>query len=401
MPPRWYNRLLLLLSSLACLFSVADTLLNAQDPPPPLEPVVVAQPEGTPEFKPLFPGEGLAGWTPEAGASFVNHDGMIASEGKADYPAWLRSNDIYENFILRFEFKTGNYGEGGIFLHAPRHGRNSRVGFEIQLSDDVRDPGPVVISTGAIYGSVPPLKQAAKPLGEWNQVEVMFDWPQLKVILNGEVVQDLNVEENPDLKYRLRSGYLGLQDRGKQIVFRNLEIKALPGKEKWITLFDGKSFDGWSVLQPEGAQWKREEGDLVATDGNGYLVSEQEWQDFELQTYVKSSPLANGGIFFRWKSLVPKDRGNEIQIEDIPDSNNPTGSVYDLAYASKFPITPGEWYLMQIRVEGPRAVIRVNGETVAETDQLNVIRAGHIALQMHKRDAWVRFQDIKLKVLPE
>ena len=74
---------------------------------------------------------------------------------------------------------------------------------------------------------------------------------------------------------------------------------------------------------------------------------------------------------------------------------------YDLAYANKFPITPGEWYLMQIRVEGPRAMIRVNGETVAETDQLIVIRPGHVALQMHKRGAWVRFQDIKLKVLPE
>lgn len=400
MRPRWYNRLLLVLSSIGCLFSVAGTLLNAQDAPP-AEAVVVAQPEGSSEFKPLFPADGLAGWTPEGGASFVNREGMIASEGKADYPAWLRSNEIYENFVLRFEFKTGNYGEGGVFLHAPRHGRNSRVGFEIQLSDDIRDPGPVVISTGAIYGSVSPLKQAAKPLGEWNQVEITFDWPLLKVTLNGEVVQDLNVEENPDLKYRLRSGYLGLQDRGKQIVFRNMEIKQLPGKEKWLILFDGKSFDGWSVLQPEGAQWKREDGDLVATDGNGYLVSEQEWQDFELQTYVKSSPLANGGIFFRWKSLVPKDRGNEIQIEDIPDSNNPTGSVYDLAYANKFPITPGEWYLMQIRVEGPRAVVRVNGETVAETDQLKVIRPGHIALQMHKRGAWVRFQDIKLKVLPE
>jgi hypothetical protein len=111
--------------------------------------------------------------------------------------------------------------------------------------------------------------------------------------------------------------------------------------------------------------------------------------------------LSNGGIFFRWKSLVPKDRGNEIQIEDIADSNNPTGSVYDLAYADKFPITPGEWYLMQIRIEGSKAVIRVNGETVAETDQLQIIRPGHIALQMHNRDAWIRFQDIKLKVLPE
>lgn len=402
MQSRWYPRVLLSLASLGCVVSIAGQWLAAQEAPAaPAEAVVVAQPADPAGFTPLFAAEGFAGWVPEAGASFTNRDGVITSTGKADYPAWLRSEEDFENFELRFEFKTGNYGEGGVFLHAPLHGRNSRVGFEVQLSDDVRDPGPVVISTGAIFGAVPPLKQAARPLGEWNQVEILFDWPTLKVTLNGEVVQDLNVEENPDLRYRLQSGYLGLQDRGKQIAFRNVEIKRLPGKEQWQTLFNGRSFDGWSILQPEGAEWKREGKDLVASDGNGYLVSEQEWQDFELQTYVKSSPLANGGIFFRWKSLVPKDRGNEVQIEDIPDSNNPTGSVYDLAFANKFPITPGEWYLMQIRVEGPRAVIRVNGEMVAETDQLQIIRPGHIALQMHSRDAWIRFQEIKLKMLPE
>lgn len=350
-------------------------------------------------FRPLFNGSDLAGWVDEGGAGFVWQDGELHCTGAGDYPTWLRSEAQFENFVLRFEFKLGLYGEGGIFLHAPLHGRNSRVGFEVQVSDDTRNPVPVTISSGAIFGAIPPSMQNSRPLGEWNQVEVLFDWPQLRVTLNGEVVQDLNVEEHETLRHRLRRGYLGIQDRGKRVAYRNLEIKELPDKENWEPLFNGRNFDGWAIVQPEGARWQVVDGVIVASDGDGYLVTQQQFDDFELHAYVKTTRLANGGIFFRWNSLVPKDRGYEVQIEDIADSNNPTGSIYDVVRAELEPARPEEWYLMQIRVQGSTCVVTVDGQVAAQTDALELVRSGHIALQMHDRNATIWFKGLTLKRL--
>jgi hypothetical protein len=350
-------------------------------------------------FEPLLNGRDLSGWVAEHGARFVMEEDRLVCLGEGDFPAWLRSEEIFENYILRFEFRLGVYGEGGVFLHAPRHGRNSTVGCEVQLSDDTRNAVPVTISSGAIFGAVAPRVQASRPLGAWNEVEVICDGPKLQVTLNGELVQDLDRDADPELRFRLRRGFLGFQDRGARHEYRNLRIKRLPSREAWEPLFTGHNFDGWAVLQPEQARWLIDRGTILAENGNGYLVTEREFQDFDLHVYVQTSKFANGGIFFRWKSLVPKDRGNEIQIEDVLDSNNPTGSVYDLARADPLPVQPEEWYLMQIRVQGNTCVVRVNGKTVAQTDRISIIRPGHIALQMHRRDSWIRFADPQIRIL--
>lgn len=351
------------------------------------------------DWRPLFNGRDLAGWVREGNAGFeAQADGVIHCNGNGNYPAWLRSEREYENFELEFEYRLENYGEGGVFLHAPLHGRNSNVGFEIQLSDDTRHPGTCTASSGAVFGVLPPREHAAD-VDAWNLVQVRFDWPRLQVTINGAVVQDVNVDEHEELRFRKRSGYLGLQDRGKPTWYRNLRIRELPSRERWTDLFNGRDFAGWDRSEAGDVQWSVEEGAIVARDGNGYLITEGEWRDFMFETYVQASPLSNGGMFFRWKSLVPKDRGYEIQIEDIPDSNNPTGSIYDVARAHEPPATPGEWYLMQLFVKGPEAVVRVNGRTVAKTDRLTIIRDGHIALQMHQEDSVIRFKQVRVRAL--
>lgn len=344
-------------------------------------------------FSPLFNGRDLAGWVKEGPAGFRVKGGELICDGSGNYPTWLRTEETFENFILRLEFRHGLYGDSGVFLQAPKHGRNSNVGFEVQISDDTRDPGLVAHSCGAIFAAVPPLVRAAKPLEEWNQLEIEFDWPKLRVTLNGKVVQDLDIDRHPELRERLRSGYLGLQDRGAVVHFRNIRVKRLPAKEVWKTLFNGKDFTGWK-FHDEGAKWSIEEGAIVGRNGNGYCMTQQEFTNFDLRLYVQSSHLSNGGVFIRWKSRA--DRGAEIQIEDIPDSNNPTGSVYDRARATHLPLTPGEWALMQIRAEGSVVAVRVNGELVARAVNVSA-RPGTISLQMHKRGGVVRFKDIQIK----
>jgi hypothetical protein len=222
-----------------------------------------------------------------------------------------------------------------------------------------------------------------------------MDWPTYRATLNGTVIQNLDLEEHPDLRDRYRSGYIGLQDNGWESWTRNIFIKELPGKEEWISLFNGKNLDGWTKY--EGGTWEAQNGLLIGSNGHGHLANDQVFQDCEIQMYVKTINVANGGVFFRWQN--ERDRGYEIQIFTNPDANHQTGSLYGLARATHLPTRDGEWFPLQIIVKGSRCIVRINGETVVDYDKLKNTQPGHIALQIHKDDSTIWFEDIKVKRL--
>ena len=352
-------------------------------------------------FQPLFNGKDLAGWVKEGLAGFEVKDGMLVCNGSGNYPSWLRTEEVFENFALRLEYRNLWGAEGGVFFSAPLHGRISRVGFDVRIASNT---GRITdFSPGAIFEAVAPLCEAAYHYNDpqWNKLEIVMDWPRLRVTLNGRIVQDLNVEEHPSLRHRPRFGYIGLQDRGKPILFRNLAVKRLPDKQRgqWRPLCNGKDLKGWTISEKCSARWSYEDGSIVARDGHGYLVTDQVYQNCDFQTYVQSSLLANGGVFFRWKDL--RNRGFEIQVEDIPDSQDPTGSIYGRVRARCLPFQAGTWVLMQVFLKGRHCLVRVDGVTVAETEALPVDRSGHISLQMHTEKGWIRYKDPRVRSLDE
>ena len=81
--------------------------------------------------------------------------------------------------------------------------------------------------TAAIYDVMAPLVNAGKPAEEWNALEITLDGPLMKAVLNGEVVQDVNLDEIGELRTRLRRGFIGLQDHGNYVAFRNIRIRKL------------------------------------------------------------------------------------------------------------------------------------------------------------------------------
>lgn len=362
-------------------------------------PSDVVVPDDEEGFQPLFNGEDLSGWVKEGNAGFRARNGLLECDGSGKWPTWLRTAEVFENFILRLQYKTMWYAESGVLFHAPLHGRISHVGFDVRLG---RPGGVERHSVGSIFDAVAPLSSAKEPDGDegFNDLEIVMDWPRLKVRLNGQVVQDLDVEEHESLRYRPRLGFIGLQDLGRPVHFRNIRIKRLPDKVRgrWQPLFNGENLQGWTVSEKCTATWTVEDGELVGANGHGYLVSGVEFRNCEFQTYLRSSPHTNGGIFFRWKS--GGDRGFEIQIEDIPDGTDPTGSIYGQVRAERMPFQPGEWTLMQVFLEGNHCVVRVNGVTVAESRRMGSGPAGTISLQMHSDKGWIRWKDPRLRVLP-
>ena len=91
---------------------------------------------------------------------------------------------------------------------------------------------------GSIFPLVPPLKINVKNKGEWNSFRILMDWPKLQVWTNEELIQDLDVESHPDLRHRLRRGYVGFESLSYANRFRNLRIRELPSKQTWQTLYE-------------------------------------------------------------------------------------------------------------------------------------------------------------------
>jgi hypothetical protein len=173
----------------------------------------------------LFDGKTFNGWLVTGDkAGWRVRDGIM--EWAANGGGVIRSRDRYENFILRLDWKIEEGGNSGVFLHAPRAGRQSRIGMEAQIQGDHGLPIKND-STGSIYVQVPPLVDATNPNGEWNRYEITINWPQVKFVLNGQVVQDLNADENPELAIRLKKGFFGLQDHHHYVAFRKIRLKVL------------------------------------------------------------------------------------------------------------------------------------------------------------------------------
>lgn len=354
-------------------------------------------PAGDAGFQPLFHGDSLDGWQKVHQAGFSIRDGVLLCDGSGQRSAWLLSPETFENFVLRFQVRLPQYGSGGILLHAPRHGRMSAVGMLIHLSDDTPKGRPTFASTGGVVGVRPPSALVGRP-HQWMDVTIVCDYPRLVVEVDGRTVQQLDVRRDRMLRYRRRSGRLGFEDRGRRAEYRRIRIRRLPDSERpWVPLFTGDTLAGWQPIEGDAA-WRVENGTLIAESGRGYLASKRTYRDFELSAYIKTAPGSNGGIFCRFASL-PSDRGFEIQIEDNPDSRNPTGSIYNHRRACCLPIRAGSWYPLHAIVRGSHATVCVNGVPVVESDTLPVDRAGHLAIQLHHNGSRIRIQGMKIKVL--
>lgn len=177
-------------------------------------------------FVSLFDGKSLDGWW----IIGPNKAGFAASDGRIEWKqqggGGLYTRDRYGDFTLRLEWKINSGGNSGLYLRAPRAGRQSKIGMEFQLQGDAGTP-ITNQTTGAIYDVVPPQVNATKPAGEWNQVEITLYGAHMKAILNGQVVQDTDLEQSDELHARLTKGFIGLQDHASFVAFRNIRIKRL------------------------------------------------------------------------------------------------------------------------------------------------------------------------------
>jgi hypothetical protein len=187
-------------------------------------------------FELLFDGRSLANWHAiplgDRPGAWRARDGVLSYEPG---DSWLASDAIYEDFVLRLDYRTGPESDSGIFLRATPAGYPSFTGMEIEIKNDP-DGVPSPRSNTALYGAAAPIRNATKGPGEWNTVEVSVLGRRLKAIVNGVTIHDLNLDDSTyaeavrgPLGARARVGHIGFQAHltGAPVEFRNIRIKAV------------------------------------------------------------------------------------------------------------------------------------------------------------------------------
>ena len=202
-------------------------------------PVRSAEEDKTEGFESLFNSKDLQGWKVYGGKmeSWGVEKDLLFTRSKGG--GWLLTDKEYSDFELRLEYRFEKPGgNSGVAVRAPLTAEVSSKGIEIQLIDDTGYEKvhnyklKPTQHTGSIYGVVPPSKLPAKGPGEWNKMRIVAKGRKISVELNGETVNDANLDdykshskEHPGL---LRAnGHLGVQSHDGRVEFRRLFVKPL------------------------------------------------------------------------------------------------------------------------------------------------------------------------------
>ena len=149
----------------------------------------------------------------------------------------------------------------------------------------------------------------------------------------------------------------------------------------WVTLFDGKNLDNWNQIG--NANWRLEDGAVVADKGDGFLVSKKDYADFQLKAEFWVDADANSGIFIRCTN--PEKMGGasyEVNIWDTrPDPSYGTGAIVNIAKVNPMPRAAGKWSVYEINAKGSTFTVTLNEQKTVDGAQDSKFANGRIALQ--------------------
>jgi hypothetical protein len=191
------------------------------------------------EFTSVFNGKNLDGWIGAVDNYEVTDGAVVCKSGNGGN---LFTENTYDNFVMRFEFRLPPGGNNGIGLRSPMsQAQPAFAAMEIQILDD-DDPQYADLHDyqvhGSLYGLAPAARGYLRPDGEWNFQEISLDGNDLKVRVNGFEVLNVDVvkaHEKPlDGKEHhgaaRSSGHLGFCGHGDPVEFRNIRVKRLSDK---------------------------------------------------------------------------------------------------------------------------------------------------------------------------
>lgn len=191
-----------------------------------------------------------------------------------------------------------------------------------------------------------------------------------------------------------------------------------PKQDGWISIFDGKSLNGWKVGENAGS-FSVVDGAIQVAGPRAHLfyegpIKNHMFKNFEFRAQVMTKPGANSGIYIHtdYQEKGWPSKGYEIQVNNSHTDWKRTGSLYDIQDVKETYVKDNEWYTEYIRVEGKHITVKINDKTVVDyeetdidkrsADHLNrILSSGTFALQAHDPKSVVLYKDIQVKPLTE
>lgn len=191
-------------------------------------------------------------------------------------------------------------------------------------------------------------------------------------------------------------------------------LRAAESEDGFVSLADGKTFNGWKLAEENKATWKVEDGAFVAQGSRCHLFYEGDgkpFKNFHLKVDVMTDPVSNGGIYFH-TAYQPQGwpkAGFECQVNNTHSDWIKTGSLYGLVNIARTPAQDGKWWTQEIIVKGNSVTVVVDGQRVFEYNEPPGAQAGKdfgrklgegtFALQGHDPKSVVRYKNIRVKRL--
>jgi hypothetical protein len=193
----------------------------------------------------LFDGRTTAGWRGYKKTSMPSGWRVVGGTlSRVGGGGDIVTTQQFRNFELVLEWNVSQGGNSGIFYRASEDEDGIYwTAPELQVLDDARHPDGKsrLTAAGANYGLHPAPAGIVRPAGQWNQVRLIVNGRHVEHWLNG--VRMLQYELwSPDWEMRVQGskfaphprygrnaqGYIGLQDHGDRVAYRNIKIRVLP-----------------------------------------------------------------------------------------------------------------------------------------------------------------------------
>lgn len=205
----------------------------------------------------LFNGDDFSGWRQCNGSDIplnweIEDDAMKVFTGEGKKPGQgangdiLFGNQMFENFELSIDWKASKMANSGIFFNI-RELPGKPIYYaapEIQVLDNADATDNKVDShlAGSLYDMIAADPKTVKPTGEWNTIVISVQDGSVTHTQNGvkvveytlwtpewdELVANSKFKNFPGFTEGIsKEGYIGLQDHGYTVWFRNIKIREL------------------------------------------------------------------------------------------------------------------------------------------------------------------------------
>jgi hypothetical protein len=150
-------------------------------------------------------------------------------------------------------------------------------------------------------------------------------------------------------------------------------------EDKFVSLFDGKTLDGWKVYKCEA---EVQDGCILLKGGNGWVHREKKYGDYVLELDWKAlrKDHYDSGVYIR--ALAPAGRANWPKLNQVNLRQDLMGNIQENKKAVARPdlVKPGEWNQFRLIVVGSTAELLINGTQAWKIDDLKPT-TGLIGLQ--------------------